>query len=63
MRFLLRERDPDGELASEYVRHGVCVLNLLQGIKHTREDLDLRQIASLILSVETLFAFLLAGEV
>ncbi len=58
MRYILRERDPDGPVASTYVRHAQEALNNLQKIKHAGECGDNRELVALIMSVENVLIFL-----
>ena len=61
MRYLLRHRDPDGALATEYVRHCLSALKLLQAARHS-EHARRNEVAALILSIESVLAFLLLDE-
>ncbi len=62
MRYLLRDRDPDGVTATTFIRHGLDVLNLLQGMKHSDKSAKASVLGVLIVSIENLLGFLLAAE-
>lgn len=58
MRYILRERDPDGAIASAYVRHAQEVIEHLQEIKHTEAGASPRELAALVMSIENVLIFL-----
>jgi hypothetical protein len=58
MRYLLRDRDPDGPMATVYVRNAQDVLGLLQKIKHTAENVGPEELAALMMSIEATLVFL-----
>jgi hypothetical protein len=61
MRYVLRDRDPDGEAAKAYVRLSIDLLTLLQGIKHTADDEQRRTVAASIMTLESALVFFFAG--
>jgi hypothetical protein len=61
MRYLLRERDPDGQAATTYVRLTNDLINLLQGIKHTADDEERRTVAASIMALESALVYFFAG--
>jgi len=58
-RFLLRDRQPDGPLASAYVRTLVTIGKELQGMKHADAASDMASLARLLPTVEAVFTFVL----
>jgi len=58
-KFLLRDRQPDGPLASAYVQALVTIGAELQGMKHADAGSDTAPLARLLPTVEAVFTFVL----
>ena len=59
MRFLLREREPDGSSATLFVNQARDLIGELQTIKHQARTDDLHAVAAMLMSLETILLYLL----
>jgi Predicted pPIWI-associating nuclease len=59
IRFMLRDRQPDGPLAEAYVSTLLVIAKELQTIKHSEVRSDMGALERLLPSVEAVFAFIL----
>ena len=62
MRYILRERDPDGAIASAYVRHAQEVIEHLQRSSTRKPELHLASSRALVMSIENVLIFLFLAE-